>query len=49
MPLSPSTGDVKDYLKLRLDRDPEPEVMNAEFRVDIMGIVPVEISEMYCK
>ena len=45
MPLSPSTGDVKGYLEIRLDCDPDPETMDEEFRADIMRIVP-EVSEM---
>jgi len=46
MPLSPSTGDVKGYLEIGLDRDPDPKAMDEELRADIMRIIPAEVSEM---
>jgi len=44
--LSPSAGDIKSYLEMRLDRDTDPDAMDGELRADIMRIVPEEVSEM---
>jgi len=44
--LSPSAGDIGSYLEMRLDRDPDPEAMDAELRADIMRIIPEKVSEM---
>jgi len=46
IPLSPSTGDIKSYLKMRLDRDTDPDAMDEELRGDIMRIIPEKVSEM---
>ena len=46
IPLSPSTGDIKSYLEMRLDRDPDPDAMDDELRADIMRIIPEKISEV---
>jgi len=44
--LSPSAGDIKSYLEMRLDRDTDPDAMDGELRADIMRIIPEEVSEM---
>jgi len=46
IPLSPSAGDIKSYLEMRLDRDPDPDAMDEELRADIMRIIPEKVSEM---
>jgi len=46
IPVSPTQGDVKNYLEMRLDRDTHPSVMNDELRADIMRDIPAKISEM---
>ncbi|PUU75509.1 hypothetical protein B9Z19DRAFT_1131165 [Tuber borchii] len=35
MPISPSMDDIRSYLEMRLDRDPEPEAMSNDLRADI--------------
>ena len=40
IPLSPSAGDIKSYLKMRLDRDPDPDAMDDELPADIMRTIP---------
>ena len=44
--LSPTPGDIKSYLEMRLDDDPIPKAMDKELRADIMRIIPEKISEM---
>ena len=46
IPLSPRAGDIKSYLEMRLDRDPDPEAMDEELRADIMRIILEKVSEM---
>jgi len=46
IPLSPTHGDIKSYLEMRLDRDYDPDAMDDELRADIMRIIPAKISEM---
>ena len=46
IPLSPSAGDIKSYLGMRLDRDTDPDAMDEELRADIMRIIPEKVSEM---
>ena len=46
IPLSPSAGDIKSYLEMRLDRDTDLDAMDAELRADIMRIIPEKVSEM---
>ena len=46
IPISPTQGDIKSYLKMRLKGDTTPEAMDAELRADIMRVIPEKISEM---
>ena len=46
IPLSPTHGDIKSYLEMRLDGDTDPYAMDDELRADIMRIVPEKVSEM---
>ena len=46
IPIRPNTDDVRNYVKMRLDRDAEPEAMNDNLRADIMRIIIEKISDM---
>ena len=46
MPISPSIDDIRSYLEMRLDRDPEPEAMNNDLRADIVRITLEKISNV---
>jgi len=46
IPLSPTPGDIKSYLEMRLGNDSIPKAMNDELRADVMRILPAKISEM---
>ena len=46
IPISPNTGDIRNYLEMKLDRDAEPEAMNNDLREDIVRIVLERISDM---
>ena len=46
IPISPSRGDIRSYLEMRLDSDTDPDVMDDELRADIMRIIPEKVSEM---
>ena len=47
IPISPNKDDIRNYLKMRLNRDAEPKAMNHNLRVDIMRIILEKISDMY--
>ena len=47
IPISPSTEDIKNYLKKRLDRDVEPEEMDNDLRAGIVSSVLDKMSDMY--
>jgi len=44
--LSPTPGDIKSYLEMRLADDHIPKAMDNELRAEIMRIIPEKISEM---
>jgi len=46
IPINPKTGDIRNYLEMRLDRDPEPEAMSDGLRADIIRIMMEKISDM---
>ena len=46
MPISPNLDDIRNYLEMRLDRDPEPEAMNNDLRADIVRITLEKISNV---
>ena len=46
MPISPNMDDIRSYLEMRLDRDPEPEAMNDDLRADIVRITLEMISNV---
>jgi len=47
IPISPNTGDVRNYLEMRLDRDDEPEAMDDDLRADIEKVILDKMSDMY--
>jgi len=46
IPVSPKTGDIRNYLEMRLDMDAEPEAMSDDLRADIIRIMMEKISDM---
>ena len=46
IPVSPTRGDIRSYLKMRLDGDTTPKAMDDELQADIMRVIPERISEM---
>jgi len=46
IPISPSPGDIRNYVEMRLNRDTEPEAMNKDLRADILRIILEKISDM---
>jgi len=44
--LSPTHGDIKSYLQMKLDDDGDTEAMDDRLRADIMRIIPQKVSEM---
>ena len=44
--ISPNTGDIRDYLEMRLDRDDEPEAMDDDLRADIVKVIVDKMSDM---
>ena len=46
VPISPNPDDVRNYLEMRLDRDPEPEAMNVGLRADIVKTILEKTSDM---
>ena len=49
IPVSPTQGDIRSYLKMRLDVDTTPKAMDDELRADIMRVIPEKISEMQAR
>ena len=46
VPISPSPGDIRNYVEMRLNRDTEPEAMNRDLRADIMNVTQEKVSDM---
>jgi len=46
IPISPEMDDIRSYLEMRLDKDPEPEAMNDDLRADILRIILERTSDM---
>ena len=45
--ISPRERDIESYLKMRISRDPEPDLMDEELKADVLRIVPDVISGTY--
>ena len=46
LPIRPSRDDIGLYLRMRLERDPEFDVMNLDLRADILRVIPESIGGM---
>ena len=46
VPISPNPDDIRNYVEMRLERDPEPEAMTNDLRVDIVKVILEKISNM---
>ena len=46
IPIIPNGGDVRNFLEMRLDEDPDPEAMSDDLRADIVEITLERISDM---
>jgi len=46
IPISPNTGDIQNYVEMKLDRDSEPEAMSNDLRADIVRVILEKISDM---
>ena len=44
--ISPTKGDTKRFLEMKLDEDQERGIMNPSLRADVMKIIPKTISKM---
>jgi len=47
IPVSPNEDDIRNYLKMRLERDEVPEAMNTGLRDEIVRIIVDKMSNMY--
>jgi len=47
IPISPNEDDIRNYVKMRLDRDEVPEAMDNGLRGEIVRIVVDKMSNMY--
>ena len=43
--LSPSHGDIRSYLEMRLSNDTDPRAMDDQFRADIIRVIPEKVSQ----
>ena len=46
IPINPKPDDIRNYVEMRLDRDPEPEAMNKDLRAHIVRVILEKISDM---
>ena len=46
IPISPNPDDIENYVEMRLDKDPEPEAMSDDLRVDIVSVILEELSNV---
>jgi len=46
IPINPNRNDIRNYVKMRLDRDSEPEAMSNDLRVDIGRVILEKISNV---
>ena len=46
-PLKPTKEDIREYITMRLAKDPELDAMDIELEADILRIIPDKISEVY--
>ena len=48
-PIRSTKQDVREYVAMRLKKDPEPDAMDPELEADILRIIPDKISGAYVK
>ena len=46
VPISPNTDDIQNYLKMKLDRDDDPEAMDDDLREEIVKVILDKMSDM---
>ena len=46
IPIIPTMGDIRRYLKMRLDKHSTPSATDDNSRAEIMRVIPGTISEM---
>ena len=46
IPISPNRDDIRNYVEMRLEGDPEPEAMTNDLRADIVRVIMEKISDM---
>ena len=46
IPISPDSNDIRNYVKMRLNRDDDPEAMSNDLRADIVRVILEKISDM---
>ncbi|RPA89751.1 hypothetical protein L873DRAFT_1720579, partial [Choiromyces venosus 120613-1] len=47
IPIKPRMEDIVRYLEMRLDRDPDADIMDESLRADILRVIPATISEIF--
>ena len=46
-PIKPSKEDIREYIKMRLAKDPELDAMDTELEADMLTVIPDKISGAY--
>jgi len=46
IPISPSPGDIREYVEMKLNLDAEPDAMNSDLRAEIVMVIQEKISDM---
>ena len=46
VPITPNPDDIRNYVEIRLGRDPDPEAMSNSLRADIVRVILEKISDM---
>ena len=46
IPITPNEDDIRNYVEMRLDRDPDPDAMSNDLRGDIVRIILDKMSKM---
>jgi len=46
IPISPNKDDIRNYLKMKLDGDTDPEAMSDDLRADIVRVILEKTSDM---
>ena len=46
IPVSPRQNDIRNYLKIRIERDDEPEAMDHDLQADVVKVISEKMSDM---